>query len=404
MAATILEQATKLLKHAESIHQYIEANNLTRPSFDQDAPLMFPLTPEIQNSWIMLLKASKTIYELVAGPRDSINWAAITFETAVLRAIDRYDIPEAVPVRGEASFASIASATGLPETFVTRIIRYAATSHIFYEHSRDSTDEGFAEAAKLNEAVDKYGDSEKPNETAFNVAFGTDEQYFTFLERPDQQRRQSKFADYMRFVSASYEGPSPLLDGSFDWGAIGDGVVVDIGGGVSHVSTQIAHLHPKLRFVVQDLPAVVAQGTVIVNAETEVDVASRISFMEHNFWEPQPVKEADVYFLRGVLYDWADKPCINILRNIIPAMKKGGKILIMDRVLPEPSTQPKVVEKLHRALDLTVLIHHNGRERARGDWEDLVSRTDSRLGIVKISTPLGSRMGLIELELADMVD
>ncbi|KAF8537837.1 hypothetical protein BDD12DRAFT_886894 [Trichophaea hybrida] len=97
----------------------------------------------------------------------------------------------------------------------------------------NSTDKGFAAAAKLNEAVDKYGDSEKPNENAFDVAFSTDEQYFTFLNaRP----------------------------------AIAE---VQIGGGVGHFSTQIAHLYPKLRLVVQDLPAVVAQGRVIVNARNQ---------------------------------------------------------------------------------------------------------------------------------------
>lgn len=47
----------------------------------------------------------------------------------------------------------------------------------------------------------------------------------------------------------------------FDWAGLPeDSLVVDVGGGVGTVSTQLAAVHPKLRFVVQDRPAVVEDG------------------------------------------------------------------------------------------------------------------------------------------------
>lgn len=36
----------------------------------------------------------------------------------------------------------------------------------------------------------------------------------------------------------------------------------------------------------------------------------------------QPVKDADVYFMRAVLHNWPDEYCVRILRNLLP----GGTI------------------------------------------------------------------------------
>jgi hypothetical protein len=50
----------------------------------------------------------------------------------------------------------------------------------------------------------------------------------------------------------------------------------------------------------------------------------------------QPVEGADIYLLRWILHDWSDKYCIKILQNLIPALRKGTKIVINDICIPEP--------------------------------------------------------------------
>ena len=67
--------------------------------------------------------------------------------------------------------------------------------------------------------------------------------------------------------------------------------------------------------------------------------------MQHDFFKPQPVKNADAYFFRLIFHDWPDQECIKILRNHVPAMKKGASILVCDLLLPEPNTVPTRVEK-----------------------------------------------------------
>jgi hypothetical protein len=174
-----------------------------------------------------------------------------------MRAINSYNFVQAVPLRGEASFAQIAAATSLSEDFVTRIIRYAATSHIFKEihpgwviHTAASralledklmrsfvalvTDEGLTAAAKINEAVDKWCHSGSRYETAFNLAFGVEGQdIFGFWEQPEEEWRKVRFAEAMMYRAKNEEGCTaggnecdPILNGSFDWNAVD--LVIDV--------------------------------------------------------------------------------------------------------------------------------------------------------------------------------
>jgi len=80
----------------------------------------------------------------------------------------------------------------------------------------------------------------------------------------------------------------------------------------------------------------------------------RVTFQAHGFWTPQPVKDADVYFIRFCLHGYSDDGAIKILRNIIPAMKHGARLVVMDTVLPEPNTVGQSEERLQRYVVLGI--------------------------------------------------
>jgi len=185
---------------------------------------------------------------------------------------------------------------------------------------------------------------------------------------------------------------------------------------VGHISASIAQKHQKPRFLIQDLASVVSEGKTSIESEVG-SVKSRISFMEHNFWDPQTVT-ADVYFMRMVMHDWSDEGCIKILKNIIPKMKENTRIVIVDAVLPDANTIPMVYEKLqryvsssyllgewaadltqNRTMDLSMMTLVGGKERSGQEWELLMQKADPRLKIVKVSLPPGSQFGLIEVAL-----
>jgi trans-aconitate methyltransferase len=133
----------------------------------------------------------------------------------------------------------------------------------------------------------------------------------------------------MEYMASVIPASTAVRD--FDWAQIGKGKVVDIGGGQGSVSVAIARAFPNLSFVVQDFENTVAEGRNYVPEE----LTDRITFMGHDFFEPQPVKDADVYFFRGIFHNWPDKYCIRILQNLIPALRKGSTIVIQDAAAPD---------------------------------------------------------------------
>ena len=115
--------------------------------------------------------------------------------------------------------------------------------------------------------------------------------------------------------------------------SLGQATVVDVGGGHGPVSIGLAKRFPGLSFVVEDLPDVVGSRPAI----PDPDAASRIRFVEHDFLaEQQPIGGADVYFFRAVFHNWPEAYCVRILRNQIPALRKGASLVIAQALLPRP--------------------------------------------------------------------
>lgn len=108
------------------------------------------------------------------------------------------------------------------------------------------------------------------------------------------------------------------------------------------------------------------------------DVAERVEFFEHDFFTPQPVKDADVYLLRMIIHDWADTDAARILKEIAEIMKKGNRIVIMDMVLPTPGTSSETFEAALRQKDLMMRQVLNAREREVEDWNALIRKFKNR--------------------------
>ena len=131
---------------------------------------------------------------------------------------------------------------------------------------------------------------------------------------------------------------------TFDWSTMDEGTVVDIGGSHGSLCIEIAQRVPRIHCIVQDLPDVVKSG----QTSLPTTIGNSVTFMAHDFFDEQPVKNADVYILRQILHDWSDKYAIRILRALRPSLKAGAKILIIEQILPEPNTVSKYQEKLLR--------------------------------------------------------
>lgn len=97
-------------------------------------------------------------------------------------------------------------------------------------------------------------------------------------------------------------------------------VVVDLGGSTGVAMIALTIKFPRLTAVVQDLRNPIA-GHLMPPPEAR----GRIRFMAHDFFNEQPVKDADVYFFRLVFHDWSDKDCFRILRATHPGVEAWGQ-------------------------------------------------------------------------------
>ncbi|KAL8744572.1 MAG: hypothetical protein Q9184_007984 [Pyrenodesmia sp. 2 TL-2023] len=344
-------------ENTRKVADYLSSQKLPFPSFSVSGPMQSCVpagAEDIELARQKIIDATQKLQDLMLGPRDYLQ-SFHHDELISMQAVSRFKMASSFPIKEETSFAHIANTCDLPEPIVRRLVRYAMTKHIFHEprkgvvtHSAASrllaedhqmndwvaasTDELWQAASQTLNALVKYNASQEPHETGFALANGTDKSIYQFFsEHPDRARR---FGNAM----VSYERGTGydlrhLID-SFDWEAVGNGTVVDVGGSNGFVSLRLASTFPRLKCVVQDLPEVVEQG----RANTPSELADRVQFMAHDFLTEQPVKGADVYLFRWIFHNWSDAYCIRILKNLIPALKSGAMVVINDNCLPEPGT------------------------------------------------------------------
>ena len=265
----------------------------------------------------------------------------------------------------------------------------------FMNWARWMTNYSVPTAYKFPEATQRWGRTEAKNETAFNLAMNTQQPFFDSLRQDSEMN--TMFSGYMRNV-ASTEGVSfkHLVNG-FNWANLPDGAtVVDVGGSGGHASAALAKEFPRLEFVVQDLPETLINAKNASDPSNEI-TTSQIRFMSHDFFQPEPITDADVYLLRMIIHDWPDTDAVKILRNLKHALKKpGARIIIMDTVLPQPGTIPILQERQLRVRDLTMMQVFNAKERELQDWKQLLQKAG--LQLLHVEQPSGSNMGILHVE------
>ena len=126
-------------------------------------------------------------------------------------------------------------------------------------------------------------------------------------------------------------------------------------------------------------------------------ITSRLSYQHHDFFTPEPLKDIDVFLLRMIIHDWPTAEAKEVIRNLVGSMKPGGKLIIMDTVLPRPGSVPAVVEAALRVRDLSMMQVHNSKERELDEWVALLKGGDERLRLQNVVQPFGSSMSILEV-------
>lgn len=212
--------------------------------------------------------------------------------------------------------------------------------------------------------------------TAFDYVFGVNKWEYN-ANHPNEARA---FDDAMASFNSVI---TPAIVASYDFSTCG--TIVDVGGGNGSVLTAILKAHPNLRGIVADLPHVVDGARTRLKGE---GVLGRCKVVEADFFKSVP--EADTCLLKWILHDWDDESAQTILKNCHSAMKRGGRVLVVESIL-----EPRNGTSLPTFMDLAMLVMTGGRERTEPEYRTLLSRAGFSITNV-IST--GTELSLIEAQ------
>ncbi|KAM0194417.1 hypothetical protein ACHAPC_000891 [Botrytis cinerea] len=225
-------------------------------------------------------------------------------------------------------------------------------------------------SVRLVDAMIKWPGSQESYDTGYAIVNGPDVPMMQYISHGTRcSQHMGKAMTFLK--SRPSESVQRVLE-SHSWGGAAKGLVVDVGGAKGTVGIDLSRFLPQVKCIVQD------QLEVVRDTAVPDDLQERLSFMAHEFFQEQPVKGADVYLICNVLHDWSDKYAANVLSNLIPALKKGSKLLVCDRLLPAPCTLSPYQVRRQRADDLYMKGIQNARARYPNDWEQLFASVDSR--------------------------
>ncbi|MFE9428637.1 methyltransferase [Kitasatospora sp. NPDC006697] len=138
--------------------------------------------------------------------------------------------------------------------------------------------------------------------------------------------------------------------------------VVDVGGGNGKLLADLLAGRPELHGVLLELPEAVQQARGCL---AEAGVLERATLVEGSFFEQVPTG-GDLYVLARCLHNWADDKALEILRTVRKAMEPGGRLVILEKVIPEgPGASAAKV------FDLLMLAMVEGRNRTDAEYRAL---------------------------------
>jgi hypothetical protein len=211
----------------------------------------------------------------------------------------------------------------------------------------------------------------KTGERGFDHVFGTD-CWDYFGKHPEYaQIFNQSMTELTRIVE-------PAVARAYDFSAFAK--IVDVGGGHGGLLTSILKKSPGSKGVIMDAPQVIEGAKKRIEAE---GLTERCEALGGNFFEAVP-EGGDAYIMKHIIHDWEDPQAIAILKNCRKAIKEGGKVILVESVIPE-GNEPS----LAKYGDLVMMLIPGGRERTAKEFGALFQAAGFRLErIIPTESPL----------------
>jgi O-methyltransferase domain len=195
---------------------------------------------------------------------------------------------------------------------------------------------------------------------AFDHALGTN--LFGYFK--DHPVEAAEFNQCMTDLSTV---DSPAVVDAYDFSGIGS--IVDIAGGHGLLLATILARNPHLKGTLYDLPHVV-EGAKNAALKPVID---RCSVASGDMFSSVPAG-ADAYIMKHIIHDWTDEQCIQLLKACRNAVNPGGRLLVVDNVVPGGND-------FHpgKFLDIQMLLFPGGRERTEKEFRELFASAGWKL-------------------------
>ncbi|KAI0045354.1 S-adenosyl-L-methionine-dependent methyltransferase [Auriscalpium vulgare] len=390
---------------------------------------------DLANTTRLIVAAAHQIIATVRLPLDTIqDYAPAVYISSSLGFVDQTNIADVLKDKPQGVHINdISAKVDVDAVKIARILRYLATRHVFREvtpnvfaNNRVSSflvkarpfDElkpgsltkynGAPAAAFVGHVADEVFTSAvhipshicdpKGYESPFNMAYKTKKAVWEWYEEPENEWRGRRFTASMKGAGDHF--PPSIFTEGFDWKSLKEGsVVVDVGGSVGAVALILAKAFPHLKYVVEDLEPVAldAQKFWAIQAP-ELVSSGQVTVQAQDFFQPQVVKQASVYFMRFILHDWPDSANEKILTHLRAAAGPDTKLVVFDSIMPhacpdEAGPPPPPFPLLANLglpiggfltmMDLQMLTLMNGQERTFTQFVELGARTGWKFEAVK---------------------
>lgn len=311
----------------------------------------------------------------------------------VVRAALQLEIPDHLDSSPKTA-GQLGETLGCPPATLYRLLRALTLAGVVEEHPNQSFVLTPLGEHFRRDAPDSYRDF---------VLFVTDPYRFEVLGRLSESVRRGKPAFELTFGMQDFDyfGQHPELAALFQRGMTsvtartaraiaetypfaGSLKVTDVGGGEGQLLAEVLRRHPKVRAVLYDLPY--AQEGARRHLAS-LGLLERCELVAGSFFDSVP-PGADLYLLKHILHDWPDDKAVTILKNVRRALGPEGRVLIVDRILPDGlAPSPAFL------ADINMIAFPGGRERKQAEVELLLTAAELQLTRV---IPLPGPVAVIE--------
>ncbi|MFN7971056.1 MAG: methyltransferase [Acidobacteriota bacterium] len=217
--------------------------------------------------------------------------------------------------------------------------------------------------------------SARTGKPAFDLVYGMS--FFDYLrEHPDEGAIfNAAMHEFTRQANSS-------LLASYDFRGVRH--VVDVGGGGGALMLGLLEAHPDTSGTIFDLPHVVAEARTSPGISA---LGQRAQVVGGDFFAEIP-PGADMYILAWILHDWDDERATAILQSCRRAITDGGRLLVLEAILPEGNGP-----HFSKFGDIVMLVLFGSRERTQTEYGRLLEAAGFRITRV---VPTGSPRSLIE--------